>query len=152
MRKKLEYSTQKSLRLLICSYQFASLLYHREYALDLPFLPNITLEALLVLFPYLCQIQLQLCLGLPHFIPTRTDCTSTLVPKYLFLLSLPILLLLAPQFDQQASSTHASVLSSLPHFLCLGIPSCCVLWKESLKICQLSSAPLSLRIVSQRVL
>ncbi|KAK4828716.1 hypothetical protein QYF61_000554 [Mycteria americana] len=41
---------------------------------------------------------------------------------------------------------------SLPDFLHLRIESSCTLWKESLKICQLCSAPMSLRAVSQGVL
>ncbi|KAK4816210.1 hypothetical protein QYF61_013448, partial [Mycteria americana] len=47
---------------------------------------------------------------------------------------------------------HASLLPSFPDFLHMGIESCCTLWKVSLKICQLCSAPLSLRAVSQGVL
>ena len=37
-------------------------------------------------------------------------------------------------------------------FLHLGVQSSCALWKESLKICQLRSAPMSLRTISQGVL
>ncbi|KAK4830752.1 hypothetical protein QYF61_013241 [Mycteria americana] len=48
--------------------------------------------------------------------------------------------------------SHASLLPSLPDFLHLGIESSCALWKASLKICQLCSATLSLRTVSQGVL
>ncbi|KAK4826321.1 hypothetical protein QYF61_007406 [Mycteria americana] len=44
---------------------------------------------------------------------------------------------------------HARLLPSFPDFLHLGIESSCTLWKASLKICQLCSAPLSLRAVSQ---
>ncbi|KAK4832829.1 hypothetical protein QYF61_025817, partial [Mycteria americana] len=44
---------------------------------------------------------------------------------------------------------HAGLLSSFPDSLHLGIESSCTLWKGSLKICQLCSAPLSLRAVSQ---
>ncbi|KAK4816838.1 hypothetical protein QYF61_023902 [Mycteria americana] len=47
---------------------------------------------------------------------------------------------------------HASLLPSFPDFLHLGIESSCTLWKASLKICQLSSAPLSLGAVSQGIL
>lgn len=55
-----EYSTQKLLSLLICSYQFASLvIIGNMLALAFLFLANITLEALLVLFSYLCQTWLQ---------------------------------------------------------------------------------------------
>ncbi|KAK4824409.1 hypothetical protein QYF61_014720 [Mycteria americana] len=48
--------------------------------------------------------------------------------------------------------SHAGFLPSFPDFLCQGIESFCTLWKASLKICQLCSAPLSLRAVSQGVL
>ncbi|KAK4814468.1 hypothetical protein QYF61_018986 [Mycteria americana] len=48
--------------------------------------------------------------------------------------------------------SHAGLFSSLPDFLHLGTESSCALWKASLKICQLCSAPLSLRTVSQGVL
>ena len=44
------------------------------------------------------------------------------------------------------------VLPSFPDFSHLGIKNSCILWKASLKICQLYSAPLSLRAVSQGVL
>ncbi|KAK4827891.1 hypothetical protein QYF61_022314 [Mycteria americana] len=47
------------------------------------------------------------------------------------------------------TSSHASPLPSFPDFLHLGIKSSWALWKASLKICQLCSAPLSLRAVSQ---
>ncbi|KAK4822109.1 hypothetical protein QYF61_010037 [Mycteria americana] len=47
---------------------------------------------------------------------------------------------------------HTGPLPSFPDFLHLGIESSCTLWKASLKICQLCSAPLSLRAVSQGVL
>ncbi|KAK4823598.1 hypothetical protein QYF61_003798 [Mycteria americana] len=45
--------------------------------------------------------------------------------------------------------SHARLLPSFPDFLHLGIESSCTLWKASLKTCQLCSAPLSLRAVSQ---
>ncbi|KAK4828977.1 hypothetical protein QYF61_001633 [Mycteria americana] len=48
--------------------------------------------------------------------------------------------------------SHASLFPSLPDFLHLGTESSCALWKASLKICQLCSAPLSLRTISQGVL
>ena len=48
--------------------------------------------------------------------------------------------------------SYAGLFPSFPDFLHLGIESSCALWKASLKICQLCSAPLSLRAVSQRVL
>ncbi|KAK4832304.1 LOW QUALITY PROTEIN: hypothetical protein QYF61_021703, partial [Mycteria americana] len=48
-----------------------------------------------------------------------------------------------------SSLIHASLLPSFPGFLHLGIESSCALWKASLNICQLCSAPLSLRTVSQ---
>ncbi|KAK4829426.1 hypothetical protein QYF61_004301 [Mycteria americana] len=41
--------------------------------------------------------------------------------------------------------SHAGLLPSFADFLHLGIKSSCTLWKASLKICQLCSAPLSLR-------
>ena len=47
--------------------------------------------------------------------------------------------------------SHAGLLPSLPDFLHLESESSCALWKVSLKICQLCSAPLSPRAVSQRV-
>ncbi|KAK4830645.1 hypothetical protein QYF61_012488 [Mycteria americana] len=47
---------------------------------------------------------------------------------------------------------HADLLPSFPDSLQLGIESCCILWKASLKVCQLCSAPLSPRAVSQGVL
>ncbi|KAK4817028.1 hypothetical protein QYF61_026034 [Mycteria americana] len=47
---------------------------------------------------------------------------------------------------------HAGLLPSFPDFLHLGIKSSCALWKTSLKICQLYSAPLSPRAVSQGAL
>ncbi|KAK4823326.1 hypothetical protein QYF61_000928 [Mycteria americana] len=47
------------------------------------------------------------------------------------------------------TSRHAGLLPSFPTFLHLGTESSCALWKASLKICQLCSAPLSLRTVSQ---
>ncbi|KAK4824907.1 LOW QUALITY PROTEIN: hypothetical protein QYF61_021422 [Mycteria americana] len=48
--------------------------------------------------------------------------------------------------------SHAGLFPSLPNFLHLGTERSCTLWKASLKICQLCSAPLSLRTVSQGVL
>ena len=45
--------------------------------------------------------------------------------------------------------SHAGLLPSLPLFLHLGIKSSCTLWRASLNICQLCSAFLSLRAVSQ---
>ncbi|KAK4815575.1 LOW QUALITY PROTEIN: hypothetical protein QYF61_004092 [Mycteria americana] len=48
--------------------------------------------------------------------------------------------------------SHASLFPSLPDFLHLGTESSCALWKASLKICQLCSAPLSPRTISQGVL
>ncbi|KAK4806147.1 hypothetical protein QYF61_001073 [Mycteria americana] len=45
--------------------------------------------------------------------------------------------------------SHAGLFPSLPDFLYLGTESSCALWKVSLKICQLCSAPLSLRTLSQ---
>ncbi|KAK4821329.1 hypothetical protein QYF61_018234 [Mycteria americana] len=48
--------------------------------------------------------------------------------------------------------SHDGLLPSFPDFLHPGIKSSCTLWKVSLKICQLCSAPLSLRAVSQGVL
>ncbi|KAK4829553.1 hypothetical protein QYF61_005222 [Mycteria americana] len=50
------------------------------------------------------------------------------------------------------TSSHAGLFPSLPDFLHLGTESSCTLWKASLKLCQLCSAPLSLRTVSQGVL
>ncbi|KAK4827482.1 hypothetical protein QYF61_018782, partial [Mycteria americana] len=47
---------------------------------------------------------------------------------------------------------HASLLSSFPDFLHLRIENSCALWKVSLKMCQLCSATLSLRAVSQGIL
>ncbi|KAK4826427.1 hypothetical protein QYF61_008960 [Mycteria americana] len=48
--------------------------------------------------------------------------------------------------------SHAGLFLSLPDFLHLETESSCALWKASLKICQLCSAPLSLRTVSQGIL
>ncbi|KAK4813629.1 hypothetical protein QYF61_014389, partial [Mycteria americana] len=48
--------------------------------------------------------------------------------------------------------SHAGLFPSLPDFLHLGTESSCTLWKASLKICQLCSAPLSLRTISQGIL
>lgn len=48
--------------------------------------------------------------------------------------------------------SQASLLPSLPNFFLLEIASSCAQWKTSLKICQLCSAPLSLRAVSQGIL
>ena len=48
--------------------------------------------------------------------------------------------------------SHASLLPSLPDFLELGTERSCALWKASLKIYQLHSAPLSLRTIPQGVL
>jgi len=48
--------------------------------------------------------------------------------------------------------SHAGLFPSLPDFLYLGTESSCALCKTCLKICQLCSAPLSLRTVSQGVL
>ncbi|KAK4825745.1 LOW QUALITY PROTEIN: hypothetical protein QYF61_002184 [Mycteria americana] len=45
--------------------------------------------------------------------------------------------------------SNAGLFPSLSDFLHLGTESSCALWKASLKICQLCSAPLSLRTVSQ---
>ncbi|KAK4829022.1 hypothetical protein QYF61_001797 [Mycteria americana] len=45
--------------------------------------------------------------------------------------------------------SHAGLFPSLPDILHLGTESSCALWKPSLKICQLCSAPLLLRSVSQ---
>ena len=47
---------------------------------------------------------------------------------------------------------YAGLLPSFLHFLHLGTESSWALWKASLKICQLCSAPSSLRAVSQGVL
>ena len=48
--------------------------------------------------------------------------------------------------------SHAGLFPFLPEFLHLGTESSCALWQGSLKICQLCSAPLSLRAVSKGVL
>ncbi|KAK4817048.1 hypothetical protein QYF61_026356 [Mycteria americana] len=48
--------------------------------------------------------------------------------------------------------SHAGLFPSFPDFLHLGTESSCTLWKASLKICRLCSAPLSLRTISQGVL
>ncbi|KAK4833105.1 LOW QUALITY PROTEIN: hypothetical protein QYF61_027771 [Mycteria americana] len=56
------------------------------------------------------------------------------------------------EFDSMSQLSHAGLFPSLPDFLHLGAESSCALWNTSLKICQLCSAPLSLRTVSQRVL
>ncbi|KAK4830334.1 LOW QUALITY PROTEIN: hypothetical protein QYF61_010098 [Mycteria americana] len=50
------------------------------------------------------------------------------------------------------TSIHARLFPSLPDFLHLGTESSCTLWKASLKICQLCSASLSVRTISQGVL
>lgn len=46
----------------------------------------------------------------------------------------------------------ADILSSFPDFLHVGIESSCTLWKAFLKICQLWSAPSSLKTVFQGIL
>lgn len=146
-----EYSTRKLLSLLIYSYQFGSFLYHREYAsFDLPLLTNTTSEALPVFFSYLCQIWPQLCFGLPtsslhkqtaslHYSPNTYSCFHCLCFYFL-------------PFSLTSRPHSPMPVSSLPPFLCLGIPNFCVLWKECLKICQLSSSPLFLWTVFQTVL
>ncbi|KAK4828551.1 hypothetical protein QYF61_027520, partial [Mycteria americana] len=64
----------------------------------------------------------------------------------------PLLKLVQVPLDGIPSLSHASFFPSLPDFLHLGTESSCALWKASLKICQLCSAPLSLRTNSQGVL
>ncbi|KAK4832075.1 hypothetical protein QYF61_020631, partial [Mycteria americana] len=111
---------------------------------DLPFLADIPVEALLIIPCIPCQVQLQLRLGLPDPIPTQPGSIPVLFPGYLSLLPLPL--------TSRSRLIHASLLPSFPDFLPLGIENSCALWKVSLKICQLCSAPLSLRAVSQGVL
>ncbi|KAK4832887.1 hypothetical protein QYF61_026437, partial [Mycteria americana] len=60
--------------------------------------------------------------------------------------------LLPFSLTNRSQLSHAGLLPSLPDFLHLGTESSCALWKASLKICQLCSAPLSLRTISQGVL
>ncbi|KAK4827421.1 hypothetical protein QYF61_017859 [Mycteria americana] len=124
---------------------FTILVHQWRYAFfNFPFLVDIPVEALLVILCIPCQVQLQLCLGLPNPIPTQAGSIPILFPGYLSLLPLPV------QFP--LALYHAGLFPSLPDFLHLGPESSCALWRASLKICQLCSAPLSLRAVSQGIL
>ncbi|KAK4824166.1 hypothetical protein QYF61_011293 [Mycteria americana] len=78
--------------------------------------------------------------------------TEVRLTRYLSLLPLPVHFLLPFSLTSRSQLSHASLLPSFPDFLHLGIESSCDLWTASLKICQLCSAPLSLRAVSQGVL
>lgn len=61
---------------------------------NLFFLDDIPLEAHLVILCILCQVPLQLCLDLPHPIPTQLNCIPVLFPGYLSLLPLTVCFLL----------------------------------------------------------
>ena len=71
---------------------------------DLPFHADVPVEALFLILCILCQVQLQLHLGLPDPIPTQPSSVPLLVPGYLSLLPLPVHFLLALYFDQQVST------------------------------------------------
>jgi len=55
---------------------------------DLCFLADLTVEALLIILCVPCQVQIQLCLGLPDAIATKPGSVPMLFPEYLSLLSL----------------------------------------------------------------
>lgn len=112
----------------------------------LPFLANIPVDVVLVILCIPCQVQLQLCRGLPRPIPSQLDCIPLLFLGYLSLL-LPVPFL---PFSLTSSPFSSLLDSCLPCliFLCLEIISSCALWRTSFLICQLCCSPLSLRAVS----
>jgi len=103
---------------------------------------DIPIENFLILLCTPSQAQFQLGLGIPDPIAFLTPPSSILIflPGYLFLLQLHVHSLPALQFDQQVLGQ-----SSFPDFLHLRMESSSDLKKAYLKICQLCSAPLSLR-------
>jgi len=65
-----------------------------EAFFDLSFLADVSAEALIILsIP--CQVQLQVCLGLPDPTPAKPGSIPMLLLRYLSLLPLPVHLLLA---------------------------------------------------------
>ena len=62
--------------------------------LNLPFLVDIPVEALLVMLNIPCQVQLQLCLGPPDLVSTQPGRFPILFLGYLSLLPLPVQFLL----------------------------------------------------------
>ena len=100
------------------------------------------LFSIAVLYPY--NLQLPLIVGVITLLNlmwfSRGHCLS--LCRSLWVASHPLAILIAPY----------SLLPSSPYFLYLGMESSCAQGKNSLKICQLCSAPLCVRTDSQGML
>lgn len=118
----------------------------REWAFSDPcFLSDIAVEAFLCILDSSCCALTSLTPSLHkqselYTLPRRLVSTST---SFSFL---PFSLTRRPWLN------HTSLLSSFLNFVHMNIKSSCIPWKTSLSVCQLCSAPLSQKVVSQRVL
>ena len=85
-------------------------------------------------------------------IPTEPSSFLILFPWYLSLFPLPVHFFLLFSLTSRSWFSHASLLLHFPDLLHWGMENYCSLRKASLKICQLCSAPLPVKTVSQGVL
>ena len=101
---------------------------------DFPFQVDSPVEAFLVLLCTPHHVQFQLGLGLPAPSPTQPSTSTTLLPGFLALLTLPVHLLLALHFDQQVPLQPCRSLAFLSGLPALGMESSCALSKAALHI------------------
>jgi len=115
---------------------------------NLPFLVDIPVEALVVILYIPCQVSSSCTLAFltssPHNWAASLYSSQDTCPCFHCLRSL----LLPFSLTSRSRFSHAGLFPSFPDFLHLGTESSCALWKVSLKIYQLCSAPLSLRTIS----
>ena len=102
--------------------------------LGVPFQVDSPVEAFLVLLCTPHHVQFQLGLGLPAPSPTQTSTHTTLLPRSLALLALPVHLLLALHFDQQVPLQPCCSLAFVSGLPALGMESSCALSKAALHI------------------
>lgn len=114
--------------------------------LNFPFLANVPVKVLILYIP--CQTRFRLCLSFPHSI-LYIWVSSLYSSQDTHFCFLPVHFLALHYFDQVILTEPCCLLSSLSDFLHVGIENFCTLRKTSLKSCQLCSALLFLRAVSQ---
>lgn len=118
--------------------------------MDFPFLTEVPIEALLVLFGTPSQVCFKLGLVFSDLISTQPSSFLLFFHSSCFRCLCIFFLLF--RLTSRSRFSHASLLPSFPDFLHLGMESSCTLKKASINICQLCSAPLPIRTISQGVL
>lgn len=87
---------------------------------SLPFLVNVSVEALLIILHTPCQIQLQLCTSSPEPIPAHLGSVPIFFPGYMSLGPLPVHFLPTLWFDQEVLTEPRRSPAFLAPFLTRG--------------------------------